>query len=84
MDEFGWLGKMLILGGILLVVLGGLVMLAGKMPGFGDTGGWFGRLPGDLYIKRDHFTFYAPLTTGLLVSVVLSLLWFILSAWFKR
>jgi hypothetical protein len=84
MDEFGWLGRMLILAGILLAALGGLLMLAGKIPGLGESGGWFGRLPGDLYIKRDNFTFYAPLTTGLIVSVVLSLLWFILSTLFKR
>lgn len=84
MDGFGWLGRVLILGGILLIALGGLLMLAGKIPGLGDSGGWFGRLPGDLYIKRDNFTFYAPLTTGLIISVVLSLLWFILSVLFKR
>ena len=84
MDEFGWLGRMLILAGILLAALGGLLMLAGKIPGLGESGGWFGRLPGDLYIKRDNFTFYAPLTTGMIVSVVLSLLWFILSTLFKR
>jgi hypothetical protein len=84
MDEFGWLGRMLILAGILLAALGGLLLLAGKMPGLGESGGWFGRLPGDLYIKRDNFTFYAPLTTGLIISVVLSLLWFILSTLFKR
>ena len=84
MDEFGWLGRRLILAGILLAALGGLLRLAGKIPGLGESGGWFGRLPGDLYIKRDNFTFYAPLTTGLIVSVVLSLLWFILSTLFKR
>lgn len=84
MDEFGWVGRMLIVAGILLAAVGGLLVLAGKLPGLGDSDGWFGRLPGDLYIKRDNFTFYAPLTTGLLVSVVLSLLWFILSTLFKR
>lgn len=78
------MGRMLILTGILLAALGGLLVLAGKVPGLGEPGGWFGRLPGDLYIKRDNFTFYAPLTTGLIVSVILSLLWFILSALFKR
>jgi Protein of unknown function (DUF2905) len=33
-----------------------------------------GRLPGDIYIQRDNFTFYAPITTGILVSLVLSLI----------
>jgi multisubunit Na+/H+ antiporter MnhG subunit len=38
-----------------------------------------GRLPGDIYIQRDGFTFYAPITTGILVSVVLSLILWLLS-----
>jgi hypothetical protein len=38
-----------------------------------------GRLPGDIYIRRDNFTFYAPITTGILVSVVLSLILWLLS-----
>lgn len=84
MDEFGWVGRMLMVAGMLLAALGGLLALVGKLPGLGDSGGWFGRLPGDLYIKRENFTFYAPLTTGLLVSVVLSFLWFVLSNLFKR
>jgi hypothetical protein len=33
-----------------------------------------GRLPGDIYIQRDNFTFYAPITTGILISLVLSLI----------
>ena len=33
-----------------------------------------GRLPGDIYIQRDDFTFYAPITTGILISLVLSLI----------
>lgn len=38
-----------------------------------------GRLPGDIYIHRDNFTFYAPITTGVLVSVALSLIFWLLS-----
>ena len=38
-----------------------------------------GRLPGDIFIQRDNFTFYAPITTGILVSVVLSLILWLLS-----
>jgi hypothetical protein len=40
-----------------------------------------GRLPGDIYIQRDGFTFYAPITTGILVSVVLSLVLWLFSRW---
>ncbi len=39
----------------------------------------FGRLPGDIYVHRDGFTFYAPIATGVLVSLVLSLVFWILS-----
>lgn len=57
----------------LLILLGLLLLLAGvawpwlsKLP--------FGRLPGDITVERENFSFYFPLTTGLLVSVILSLL----------
>ncbi|GIW40598.1 MAG: hypothetical protein KatS3mg076_1175 [Candidatus Binatia bacterium] len=60
-------GKALILFGLALVVLGVLLTLVGKIP-------WIGRLPGDIYVRREHFTFYFPLTTCLLLSALLTLL----------
>ncbi|HEX5606963.1 MAG TPA: DUF2905 domain-containing protein [Candidatus Binatia bacterium] len=60
------LGKTLILIGVVLVVVGAVFSLAGKLP-------WLGRLPGDITIQREHFTFYFPLTTCILISVVISL-----------
>lgn len=63
----GELGKTLILLGGVLVVVGVLLTLGGKLP-------WLGRLPGDIVIQRDNFTFYFPLATSILLSVVLSLL----------
>jgi len=65
------LGKMLILFGGLMLLVGVLLTLSGKVP-------WLGHLPGDVFIQRDHFSFYFPLTTGLLVSALLSLLFFLL------
>lgn len=63
------LGKMVAILGIVLVVVGGLLMLAPRIP-------WLGRLPGDILIKRQGFTFYFPLATSILISIVLSfLLW---------
>lgn len=65
-------GRTLIALGILLVVAGGIVLLLGR------TGVPFGlgRLPGDILIKRDGFTFYMPITTSILVSVaVTAILW---------
>lgn len=63
------LGKLLVVAGIVLVALGVVVQLAGRIP-------WLGRLPGDIVVQRPNFTFYFPLTTCILISVVLSvLLW---------
>ncbi|HKD66420.1 MAG TPA: DUF2905 domain-containing protein [Candidatus Binataceae bacterium] len=59
--------------GKLLVVIGLLLVLAGlAMWGFGGLG-WFGRLPGDIYVRRGNMTFYFPLATCILLSVIISL-----------
>ncbi len=50
-----------------MVVLGGLLMLSGKIP-------WIGRLPGDIIVERKNFTFYFPLATSIVLSVILSLI----------
>jgi uncharacterized membrane protein len=60
------LGKTLIYIGIILVILGLVFSVAGKIP-------WLGHLPGDITIHRDRFTFYFPLATCILISVILSL-----------
>ncbi len=65
------LGKLLILIGVGLVGVGLLLTLAGKIP-------WLGKLPGDIYYKSEHVTFYFPLATCALVSIVLSLLFWLL------
>ena len=71
------LGKALIVMGLVLVVLGAAVW------GFGSgsiTGPIPGRLPGDIYIRRGNFSFYFPITTSIIVSIVLSLI----VAWLRR
>ncbi len=72
MPEF--IGKTLIVLGLGIVVLGIVVSLLGKWPGEGTGLGWLGKLPGDMFIKRDNFTFYFPLGTSIVISVVGSLL----------
>ena len=61
------LGKILVACGGMMLVVGMLLTLSGKIP-------WLGRLPGDMIIQRDNFSFYFPLTTCLLLSVVISLI----------
>ena len=65
------LGRMLVLLGLVMVFIGLVLSFADKVP-------WLGRLPGDIYIKREHFRFYFPITTSLLISVVLTLLLYLL------
>lgn len=59
-------GKTLIYVGIVLIIVGIVFSASGKIP-------WLGNLPGDLYIQRGRFTFYFPLATCLLISVIITL-----------
>lgn len=65
------MGRTLILLGALLIVAGLWVLYGPRLP-------WLGRLPGDVVVQKPGFSFYAPLATSLLVSVVLSLLLWLL------
>ena len=76
MNDLSPIAKMLILMGLFLVVLGGILLLASKLPHLG-----VGRLPGDIYIKRGNFTFYFPIVTCIIVSIMLTLL---LNLFFRR
>lgn len=71
MNELLGLGKILIYIGIAILLLGGLLLASAKLP-------WIGGLPGDIYIKRENFSFYFPLGTCILLSVILSLLFFLI------
>jgi hypothetical protein len=61
-----------------LIVLGGVILLVGVIFTLGGKIPWLGRLPGDILIQRDNFSFYFPLATCLLISALLSLLFFLL------
>jgi hypothetical protein len=61
------IGKMLIVVGLVLAAVGALFLFADKIP-------YLGRLPGEIYIKRDRFSFYFPLTTSIIISVILTII----------
>ncbi|WP_337286773.1 DUF2905 domain-containing protein [Candidatus Methylomirabilis sp.] len=61
------LARMLILFGLALAAVGGLILFIGKVP-------FIGKLPGDIYIQRKNFSFYFPLTTSILLSILLTIL----------
>jgi len=65
------LAKMLLLFGLVMVLLGLVLLVAGNLSGKVP---WLGRLPGDIYIERGSWTFYFPLATCLVVSLLLTLL----------
>jgi len=68
------LGKVLIVAGVLLATLGVVLHVSGRIPTFG-----LGRLPGDIRIDRDGFQFYLPITTCILISVVLTGVFYLIS-----
>ena len=61
-----------------LIVLGLLIALVGVVPTFVARVPWLGRLPGDIYVQRGNWSLYFPLATSLVLSVVLSLVFYLL------
>lgn len=67
MSEFSGIGKLLMIFGAIMLMVGALIWLGGKIPGIG-------RLPGDIFIKRGNFSFYFPIVTCIIISIILSLI----------
>jgi len=67
MLESQQIGKILIFAGIFAVILGLLFFFGDKIP-------FLGKLPGDIYIKKKNFTFYFPIVTSILLSLIISLI----------
>jgi hypothetical protein len=61
-------GKWIILAGILIMVVGVIIYF------FYDKLNWLGKLPGDIRIERENFRFYFPVTTMIIVSVIITIL----------
>jgi hypothetical protein len=64
------LGRFLIIIGVLLVIVGAVLVLAPKIP-------WLGKLPGDISFKRGNVSFYFPLGTCILISIILTLIMYL-------
>ena len=71
------LGNIMIQMGKTFIIIGTVLIAAGVFFIFGSRIPFLGKLPGDIFIKRDNFSLYFPLTTSILLSVVLSLLFWI-------
>jgi len=71
MFELNPLGKILIFFGVILILIGGVILLAGRIP-------WIGRLPGDIFIQRKNFSFYFPIATSIIISIILTLIFSLL------
>ncbi len=71
MFDLSGIGRILLVIGLVIAGIGLVLVFAGKIP-------WFGRLPGDFFWRGKNASFYFPLTTSILVSLILTLiLWFI-------
>ena len=64
------MGKSLIVIGLLLIVIGVAIAFGPRIP-------FIGKLPGDIYIKKDSFTFYFPLATSILISVIITFIMYL-------
>ena len=71
------LGKWLIIAGLLVFMAGVIVYF------LGDRLGWLGNLPGDIRIERENVRFYFPITTMILASILLSILFTVISRLFR-
>ncbi len=71
------LGKVIVGLGLVLIIIGLSLWF------FGDKLGWFGNLPGDIRVERDNFRLFAPITSMIILSLVLSIVLTLISRFFR-
>jgi len=64
------IGRLLVIMGAIIAAAGLLLMLGEKLP-------WLGRLPGDIVVRKKNFTFYFPLATSIVISIILTLIFWL-------
>ena len=84
MPEWTTLGKILIGIGLGIAAIGVLLAVVDRIPGLGNAFSWLGKLPGDISIKRENFSFYFPIATSVVLSIILSLLFYLVGWFFRR
>ncbi len=72
MIDLSGVAKVIILVGAIMVMMGIIVLFADRIP-------WLGKLPGDIYIQRENFTFYFPVMTCIIVSILLSVIFYFIT-----
>ncbi len=72
MQGLGQVGKALLIVGLIIACIGLIIMFGSKIP-------FLGRLPGDIYIQKRNFSFYFPITTSILISIVLTIIFTLIS-----
>ena len=78
MDGIPSLAKIMVFVGIVIAVLGALMLLLARV-----AGGRGALLPGDIVVHRDHFTFYFPIITSIVISAILTLVLWLIAAFRK-
>jgi len=68
--------KLLIFAGLFLVLIGIIFLFSSKIP-------YLGKLPGDIYVKKGNFTFFTPIGTCILISIIFSFIFYIIFRLFK-
>jgi hypothetical protein len=68
----GELARVMILIGTVLIVIGLVMLVLQRFP-------FLGRLPGDILIKKEHLTFYFPLATSIVISIIISLILYLIN-----
>jgi len=68
----GKMGKILIIAGLILIAIGALITFFPKIP-------LLGKLPGDIFIERENFKFYFPITSSILISIILTIVLYLIN-----
>ncbi len=72
-----WLGKILLITGFFILLFGALLFFAPHLPFMK----YLGRLPGDIAVRRENFQFFFPVTTSIILSILLTVVFYLINLW---